>query len=347
VVSGLGVGGAEKALIARMGFLPNTFEQILLNIRPEIDALNLDSHVIEHKTRKQGINRLIEIYRFLHSNFFDVIIVRTPLDVIRFTILTGTFKVNKPKLIFEAHSNFATKKFGLDGILTLLVQLFSKQLSLTIAVSESVKSGPLCSRSRNVKVVYLGAMIDHGAFEPIAADTPKFLFVGRLVPLKRPIWLLERFLAVHSQFELPNSVLTIVGGGPLEREVKEFIKRHNLEKIVVFVGFKADVVPYYFSSTHLISCSTNEGLPITFYEAKLCGLSIISTPSGGGNEIFSVQDLEIESFSAADFENALLQVLRTPVPTLDFRKHIQFESEWMSAKNTAKKYYSAISDLFN
>jgi glycosyltransferase involved in cell wall biosynthesis len=136
--------------------------------------------------------------------------------------------------------------------------------------------------------------------------------------------------------------LTIVGSGPLEASVRKFIQLNNMEEEVRYVGAVEDVSIFYASATHLVSCSTNEGLPLTFFEAKLAGLSILATPSGGGAEIFDDQDEELLSFDEVDFENALFKILNAPPPTPAMRMGIRASSAWMSVEHCAKNYYSLL-----
>jgi glycosyltransferase involved in cell wall biosynthesis len=345
VVSGLGVGGAEKALISRMRFTPKSFEIEVLNLRPEIDALNMDQHIKEHKIKKQGFFRFLEIWRFLKVNKYHAIIVRTPLDAIRILTIVSIKRINRPRIVFEAHNNYVTKRVGSIRILTYFFHQFSRSIDLTIAVSENVKRGPQCVRNSNVHVVYLGAVAEYLPLQPTWERYSTLLYVGRLVDVKRPVWLLERIANIRLQVNLPPKILTMVGSGPLEKEVKDFLQLHQLEEVVNFVGFESDLAPYYASASHLVSCSTNEGLPLTFFEAKLSGLNIIATPSGGGSEIFGQEDLELKSFDEHEFEKALIEVLNSPAPTMEFRRSVQLKSLWMSAEKGAERYYALITDL--
>jgi glycosyltransferase involved in cell wall biosynthesis len=347
VVSGLGMGGAEKALIARLKYLPKEFNQTILNVRPEIDALKIDDPIKEYKIYKTKGFRFIGILKYLRQNHFDAIIFRTPLDAIRFGYCKSYSKNKKVKLIFEAHSNFVSKNLIANYLFDFLLRLTSKELDLVIAVSENVKSGPLCKFASNVQVVYLGSHLNIPTFQPITPKVSRLLFVGRLVDLKRPIWLLERMLSLNSKMDLQPSTLTIVGTGPLEKEVKEFVQRHGLGEVVSLVGNQSDVSPYYAKATHLVSCSTNEGLPLTFFEAKLSGLCIVSTPSGGGSEIFSEEDFKLSSFDKEEFEQTLSEILVSVPPTGEERKGIQSRSQWMNAENGAQRYYFEINELLS
>ena len=120
---------------------------------------------------------------------------------------------------------------------------------------------------------------------------------------------------------------------------------NGLEEEIRFVGAVSDVSSYYAAATHLVSCSTNEGLPLTFFEAKMAGLSILATPSGGGSEICDAQDHELLSFSEEEFEQALFKILSAAPPTLEMRRTIQSKSSWMTTEVCAKQYYALLAQL--
>jgi hypothetical protein len=159
VVSGFGLGGAEKALLSRVKYMPAEFDQNILNVRPEIDALELSSVIIEHKITRRGLFRFIEIVQFLRCNKSDLVIVRTPLDAVRFGLIRVFMPRILPKLLFEAHSNFVSKKNIVNFLLSALLRMVSWKFDLVIAVSESVRRGPLCREQKNVEVVYLDVLL--------------------------------------------------------------------------------------------------------------------------------------------------------------------------------------------
>jgi glycosyltransferase involved in cell wall biosynthesis len=347
VVSGFGLGGAERALLTRMKYLPSTFEHQVLNVRPEINVLEIDPQVREHQVRGQGLFRLIKIYQFLSNDQFDLIIVRTPVDAIRFSFLQMLGANHRAKLILEAHSNFISKRFGLNFLLQVFLRIFAGRFDLAIAVSQNVMQGPMCRAQKNVRVMNLGAELIGPVHLENTPDTARLVFVGRLIDLKRPIWLLERLVVIRSRQELPEAALTIVGSGPLGKKVEEFILAHKLQATVKFVGEQKNVTPFLLAATHLVSPSTNEGLPLTFFEAKLAGLAILATPSGGGVEIFDSHDRELKSFDETEFEDALIKIFSTPPQSLSMRKRIQADSSWMSAERCAKQYYALLTELFS
>ncbi len=345
VVSGLGMGGAEKALLSRMRYANDHFERTVLNLRPEIDVLVPGPAVKHLKIKDVGPSRILQAFDFVKNNSFDLIIVRTPLDAIRFGLFKFVLKNKMPRIVFEAHSTFVSKKPGINWILGFLLRRVSKQILSVVAVSNSVKNGKLCVRFNNVKVIYLGGDLTNNLVTLKTPEKPRLIFVGRLVDLKRPIWLLGIMSRLNSKINLDDSVLTIVGTGPLEKEVREYIEHNDLSRVVNFVGLQTELSSFYSSASHLVSASTHEGLPLTFFEAKLSGLCILSTPSGGGAEIFSEEDTELETFEADEFEAAVIRILQNPAPDVEMRKSIQEKSNWMSTAQCSKKYHEYLYSL--
>ena len=65
VVSGLGMGGAEKALLSRLNYLPTGYSQSVLNIRPEIDSLKINPGVKEIRIQKKRKSKTLpHLYRY-------------------------------------------------------------------------------------------------------------------------------------------------------------------------------------------------------------------------------------------------------------------------------------------
>jgi len=346
VVSGLGMGGAEIALISRLKFSPSNVEATILNIRPQIDAIVLPEDANLTKNRGSFIETLFFLHKGVRDFYPDLVIVRTPADVVRMAIIKRISK-NNFSFIFEAHSNFLTKKRLVAKPFRFLFNLASTQLDGIIAVSKSVEDGPLCRVGVPVQVCYLGSDIQVKASDLIKLEKPKLLFVGRMVDLKRPLWLIERIASLRDKNLIGNASLTMVGGGPLLEEARRLVSNLRLENSVSIVGQQANVFPYLLEHSHLVSCSVNEGLPITFYEAKLAGLRIISTPSGGGAEVFDESDLVTAGFSEIEFEALLAKVFGEPLPTLIEKVEISEASAWMSSQKCTENYYQAIFSIFD
>lgn len=107
----------------------------------------------------------------------------------------------------------------------------------------------------------------------IADDTLVIGHVGRFVEQKNHRFLIDIFNEVHKQNE--NSILLLVGQGPLMAEIKEKVKKLGLEKYVKFLGQRNDVNMLYQAFDVFLLPSLYEGLPVVGVEAQATGLLCI------------------------------------------------------------------------
>jgi glycosyltransferase involved in cell wall biosynthesis len=80
----------------------------------------------------------------------------------------------------------------------------------------------------------------------------------------------KRYLAVK-----PNSVLLLVGNGPLEDNIKKLVKEKGIDTKVIFYGTSKDTPSLYSAMDTFIFPSRFEGLPLTLIEAQANGLPCI------------------------------------------------------------------------
>lgn len=81
--------------------------------------------------------------------------------------------------------------------------------------------------------------------------------------------------------ETPDFALLIVGSGSLEDELKASVRALNLERHVVFTGFRTDIPRVLAAVDLFIMPSISEGLGTAILEAGAAGLPIVSTRIGG------------------------------------------------------------------
>ena len=112
-----------------------------------------------------------------------------------------------------------------------------------------------------------------------------FLFVGRLVGDKGINELISAFTVVSMQYE--NAKLLIVGylESTLDPLKTETILAIETNEKIIFVGFQADVKPYYAAADCLVLPSYREGFPNVLLQGGAMGLTSIVTDVNGSNEI--------------------------------------------------------------
>lgn len=101
-------------------------------------------------------------------------------------------------------------------------------------------------------------------------DTLVIGHVGRFVEQKNHRFLIDVFNEIHKEKE--NSILLLVGQGPLIDEIKEKVKNLELEDKVKFLGQRDDMHELYQSFDVFCLPSLYEGLPVVGVEAQSSGL---------------------------------------------------------------------------
>ena len=111
----------------------------------------------------------------------------------------------------------------------------------------------------------------------------RFLYVGRLIPQKRPVELIRAFETASD--ELPAATLTVVGQGKLESEVREAAAR---VPGVRYIGFceGEELASLYSESDVLVLPALREVWGLVVNEALAHGLFVIAT-----DEVGSAYDL--------------------------------------------------------
>lgn len=82
----------------------------------------------------------------------------------------------------------------------------------------------------------------------------------------------------------------IVGGGPAENEVREKITQLHMENHVTMLGMKDNPYPYIRKADLYVQPSRFEGYPMTILEALILGQPVVSTRTGGAQDILESGD---------------------------------------------------------
>ena len=107
---------------------------------------------------------------------------------------------------------------------------------------------------------------------------------GRLAPVK------GLHFAVEAVARLVEEGFTdinwhIVGGGPIEKELREQIAKHKMQKHILMLGMKNNPYPYMKNCDLFIQPSIFEGYSLSIMEAKILGTPILATYAAAGNQI--------------------------------------------------------------
>lgn len=193
-----------------------------------------------------------------------------------------------------------------------------KKSKKIIAVSDNIaKELKVYIKKYSNKIVTVNNVIDIDSIiekskEDIIEDglfpENKFNIVscGRLSPVK------GLNLAIEAVARLVNEGCTdihwyIIGGGPIENELKEQIVARKMENHIFLLGMKGNPYPYIKNCDLFIQPSFFEGYSLSIMEAKILGTPILATYAAAGTQINNgVDGFLCDTCAASVYENILI-----------------------------------------
>jgi glycosyltransferase involved in cell wall biosynthesis len=111
-------------------------------------------------------------------------------------------------------------------------------------------------------------------------DKIVLLNVGRLAEQKDHLTLIKAFTIFKESH--PNAILFILGTGPLQSMLENYIKKNHLSSCVFLIGFEANPYKWMARCNVFILSSIYEGFGNVIVEAMALGKTVVSTdcPSG-------------------------------------------------------------------
>ena len=146
----------------------------------------------------------------------------------------------------------------------------------------------------------------------LQADAFVFGCVARMVPIKRHADLLDGFAAATQGRR--DAQLLLVGGGPLEPELRAQAARLGIDGRVVFLGERRDIEQLLPLLDCFVLASSTEGMSNAALEAMACGLPVIATAVGGNAEVVEPErtGFLVPPFSPLRIAAAMRELLLRP-----------------------------------
>ena len=284
VLPSLGVGGAERSLLALLRGIDRTrFEPHLCSLgsggalRPEFEALGVPVHELGVAGGLGEFNgaRLIALAvrlrpqivhsRLLLANLWARLAGR--LAGARVLCEERALELDRPRL---AHFlNHATQR--LANLHTANAAAIAKVMRTRDGVDP-----------RRLRVAPAG--IDAQPFLAPQSETPELevISVHRFARTKGTVDLLEAFAAVRAS--RPGARLLLVGDGPERASLEARAQRPDLAGGVLFAGHRADLPVQLGRARVFALLSHDEGTPNAILEAMAAGLPVVATAIAGSAE---------------------------------------------------------------
>ncbi len=175
----------------------------------------------------------------------------------------------------------------------------------------------------------------------IGDDKAILISLGRIAKEKN----IQETILYLKNYKYDNFIFLIVGGGPYEEELKELVKKENLEDKVIFTGMVSpDKVPYYYKLADVfISASTSEAQGLTYIEALSSSLVIFC------KEDESLEDVLIEGVNGYYFhkEDDFLQKLEMILSNKENLAKLKENALNTSYKFSAENFAHKASELYS
>ncbi len=294
-VGGMNCGGTETMLmnvfrnIDREKYEMHFIENISEKCWYDDEILSMGGKIIKIKTSKANITKYVrELIRVFKENKYEVVHSHTYLH--SGLVMYAAKKAGVKIRISHSHSNMDTIK---NDIKYKIKKLFMQRLILKYSskiVACSKEAGiSLFGKKFEKKGIILHNPVEIKKIDSINIEQVKQIkeklsisdnkkqiilgHVGRFIPIKNHKFLIDIAKKMHSmniEFKL-----LCLGDGEKFNEIKELVKKYNLEDYVVMTGNVKNVYDYMSIMDVFLMPSLYEGLPLTAIEAQASGVNCI------------------------------------------------------------------------
>lgn len=328
-IDGFKQGGAQEVYRLIIPILVKRFKKVRLIVL-NTTTLDLDLPKFENlEVFKLKANRLTKFgeyvkFRRIIRTYEDQIIIST---LFISHIWTALSKINATKLIWLEQNTYHSRSLSQWKLLSLL----SKRVEKVICVSRDILNISKENKLRNI--ILAPNPINYSNFNLNTRRTIDFVFVGRMTEQKNPYLLLKAFELIHLN-EKTESVLHLIGDGPMLGEVIDYATNHGFSKNCVF--HKAlninETLRILSKSKVLISTSHIEGFGLARLEALAVGCCVISTDTGGARDFLPLENnigTVIVDFDENELAKKMLSLLNKDYWKKDtIKKRVHFASKF-------------------
>ncbi|WP_147534130.1 glycosyltransferase family 4 protein [Bacillus marasmi] len=138
----------------------------------------------------------------------------------------------------------------------------------------------------------------------LSQDDFVLLMVARFDPVKRHELAISAVKSVLNSEQ--NVRLLLIGNGPTEPSIKEYVNQQGLEQHVIFLGYQENIADYFKLADVGILTSKTESFPLVLLEASRERKTVITTDVGGVQKMIPnhtygliLRDDQVETISAA------------------------------------------------
>jgi glycosyltransferase involved in cell wall biosynthesis len=280
-------GGAERLLAQLATSLTRRGHDVTLAVdtdSPE-NAGFLDSAVRQVQLGPNHLSNIVSLRRLMRETRPDATLSGLCGQNLKH-MLAAMLAGRLPRAVQSYHGFFEGEPRLLSRGSYLLTPLSSRLMARTVCVSDCLRDELIrrfgASRKRTIRIYNGVPNIAGTRATPRARDNadPIVLACGRLTPDKNYPFLVRAF----ARMKETKTHLVILGEGAERGRIEAEIARLGLEDRVSLPGY-ADPAPWYGHASCFAMTSRRETFGLVIVEALAAGLPVLTTASGGPDEI--------------------------------------------------------------
>lgn len=302
LIHDLAQGGAEKVLVNLVNNMDRTKFDITVmalfggGVNEQFIAKDIRL-VICHKRAFPGNSHLMKLfspqhlYRYYIREHYDVVV--SYLEGPSARIVSGC-RVSDTKLVSWIHTDLKTKKRAKASFRSYDESLACyRRFDRIICVSQSVQQSflnlypldnpvdVLYNTNESDKIISLSQEIVQQ--KVFFENEIKLVAVGKITPTKG----FDRLARIHRRLrdEGYNVHTYILGIGPQQREIEQYLRKHKLENSFTFLGYQTNPYKYVAKCDLFVCTSYIEGFSTATTEALIVGTPVCTVKVSGTKEM--------------------------------------------------------------
>lgn len=315
VVTGLGLGGAEK-VVADLAD-----QMVLLDHEVKIAYLKGDIWVKPHSPEIEIIYLGLESgQNFISaSKKYRQLVKQYRPDVVHAHMVHANIfaRLNRigckvPKLICTAHNSneggqIRMLAYRYTNFLSDFNTNVSKEAVDSFIQKKAFRADNLCSIYNGIDLVKFARKSSEQQSQNKKINA---LTIGRFNEQKDYPNLLNAVASVVQKY--PYFHLNIVGDGELRHDIEQLIVSLGLEQFVTLLGRRDDVPAIMSQADLYILSSKYEGLPTVLIEAMAASVFVVATDCGGSKEVMGGCGILVPPRDSDALADAILQAIGKP-----------------------------------
>jgi len=237
------------------------------------------------------------------------------------------------------------------NFLTPLIKFIWKKADAVVSNSEGLKKLALkTNSSQKIEIIYNG--IDTNKFKPSDEKSEKEFIItpgaSRITDRKGLKYLIEAIAKLAPKY--PQIKLKIMGDGNARATLEKQVEKLNVSDKTEFLGRipREKTTLYYQEASLFVLPSLNEGMSNAMLEALASSLPIITTNTGGAQELVSHEKngYLIKMKNSADIAEKIEKLINHPELRREMGKASREKALEMSWKKIAEDYYRLYNRLY-